>query len=76
MTPPTTEGGVDLKTIPVEETCDQCGGEMLVRKSRRGYFLGCKGYPKCRGTREPSEGTLQKIHAATGENENAGSSAN
>jgi DNA topoisomerase-1 len=56
--------GVDLKTIPVEETCEQCGGPMLIRSSRRGYFLGCKAYPKCRGTKQPGEETLAKINAA------------
>src|SRR5262249_37177410 len=56
--PATAEPGVDLKTIPVEETCQECGGPMLVRRSRRGYFLGCAKYPKCKGTRQPDETTL------------------
>ena len=30
--------------------CPECGGEMVVRRSRRGPFLGCASYPKCRGT--------------------------
>ncbi|MFO0958976.1 MAG: type I DNA topoisomerase [Isosphaeraceae bacterium] len=55
---------VDLKTIEVAETCEQCGGPMLVRKGRGGsYFLGCAKYPKCKGTKEPSEATLEKIMA-------------
>ena len=62
--PAPAAAGVDLKTIPVEETCEQCGGPMLVRSSRRGYFLGCKSYPKCRGTRQPGEETLAKINEA------------
>ncbi|MCD6422224.1 type I DNA topoisomerase, partial [bacterium] len=28
--------------------CPQCGGELILRKSRFGVFLGCKNYPKCR----------------------------
>jgi len=28
--------------------CSQCGGELKLRKSRFGYFLGCVNYPKCR----------------------------
>lgn len=67
MPAPATSGGADLKSIAVEETCEKCGGPMLVRRSKRGYFLGCAGYPKCRGTREPGEATLEKIRAATGE---------
>ena len=56
----------DLKAIEVPETCDQCGGKMVVRPGRRGFFLGCAGYPKCKGTKEPSEATLEKIMAVTG----------
>jgi DNA topoisomerase-1 len=33
------------------ETCDRCGRPMLVRWNRYGRFLGCSGYPECRGTR-------------------------
>jgi DNA topoisomerase-1 len=56
----------DLKTIEVAETCDQCGGPMLVRRGRRGFFLGCANYPKCKGTKEPGEATMEKILAVTG----------
>ena len=56
----------DLKAIQVAETCEDCGGAMTVRKGRRGYFLGCASYPKCKGTREPGEATLEKIMAVTG----------
>jgi len=28
--------------------CEKCGKPMVVRRSRRGPFLGCSGYPKCR----------------------------
>jgi DNA topoisomerase-1 len=58
--------GPDLKTIEVEETCDNCGGPMTIRKGFRGYFLGCAKYPKCKGTKEPGEKTMEKILAATG----------
>ena len=34
---------------PVEETCEQCGGPMIVRRSRRGFFLGCASIPNARG---------------------------
>jgi DNA topoisomerase I len=61
-----TTSGVDLKTIAVDETCDNCGGAMTVRKGRRGYFLGCANYPKCKGTREPGEATLERISAVVG----------
>ncbi|MFO0888611.1 MAG: type I DNA topoisomerase [Isosphaeraceae bacterium] len=64
--PPAASAGPDLKTIEVEETCDDCGGSMVVRRGRRGFFLGCAKYPKCKGTKEPSEATLEKINSVVG----------
>jgi DNA topoisomerase-1 len=64
--PAPAETGVDLKTIPIDETCEKCGGPMLVRRSRRGFFLGCANYPKCKGTSQPDEETLAKITAVVG----------
>jgi DNA topoisomerase-1 len=61
-----SSNGADLKAIQVEETCDNCGGTMIVRRGRRGFFLGCANYPKCKGTKEPGEATLEKITAPTG----------
>ncbi len=63
----TAPAGPDLKTIEVEETCENCGGPMIVRRGRRGFFLGCAKYPKCKGTKQPGEATLEKILAVTGE---------
>jgi len=36
---------------PSSEVCDLCGKPMLKRWSKRGWFLGCSGYPKCKGIR-------------------------
>ncbi len=33
-----------------DETCPKCGAPMVVRLSRKGKFLGCSGYPKCKYT--------------------------
>ncbi len=63
---PAPPPGPDLKAIPIEETCEQCGGPMLVRRSRRGYFLGCAQYPQCKGTKQPGEATLAKITEVMG----------
>ncbi len=44
-------GKVEL--VAREETginCPLCGKPMVVRKSKRGEFLGCSGYPKCKST--------------------------
>ena len=62
----TSSSASDLKTIQPEEKCEDCGGPMLVRRGRRGFFLGCAAYPKCKGTKEPGPITMEKIAAVTG----------
>jgi DNA topoisomerase-1 len=47
--------------VVVSETCPECGASMKLRSSRRGYFLGCSKYPKCRGTREASPELLEQV---------------
>jgi DNA topoisomerase-1 len=61
--PPAADAGPDLKSLELDENCPTCGGPMIARKGRRGYFLGCAKYPKCKGTKEPSEESLRKINA-------------
>jgi DNA topoisomerase-1 len=65
-TAPAASSGPDLKTIVPTEVCDDCGGPMTVRRGKRGFFLGCAKYPKCKGTKEPGEATMEKITAVTG----------
>jgi DNA topoisomerase-1 len=53
------------KTVPdveISDTCPECGAAMKLRQSRRGYFLGCTKYPKCKGTREASPELLEQVH--------------
>jgi DNA topoisomerase-1 len=38
--------------IATDIDCDECGKPMVIRSGRRGKFLGCSGYPKCRNTAE------------------------
>ncbi len=35
-----------------DEECPKCGGEMVMRTSKHGEFLGCSHYPECKGTRK------------------------
>jgi DNA topoisomerase-1 len=53
-----------MPAVEVKETCPECGSPMKLRPSRRGYFLGCSKYPKCRGTREASPELLEQAQAA------------
>jgi len=42
----------DKSVIDVEEKiegkCEKCGGDLILRYSKFGKFLGCKNYPKCK----------------------------
>ena len=48
------------------ETCDLCQRPMQVRWNRFGRFLGCSGYPECRGTR-PLDGGAEEVVLGTDE---------
>ena len=50
--------------IVTDHKCDKCGKPMVLRSSKRGYFLGCSGYPKCRNIVNISEEEIAKIKAA------------
>ncbi len=40
----------ELITQTSNKTCTKCGNDMVERSGRRGKFLGCSTYPKCRHT--------------------------
>jgi len=43
---------IKMEKIPTEVLCERCGSKMVKRWGKRGYFLACSTYPKCRYTRE------------------------
>ena len=50
---PAAAGGTPTPSrITTDIDCDDCGKPMVIRKGKRGYFLGCSGYPKCKNTGE------------------------
>jgi DNA topoisomerase-1 len=52
----------ELPKVEITEVCPNCGGEMVLRSGRGGtYFLGCKKYPKCKGTREATPAILEQV---------------
>ncbi len=55
--PPAKKG----PAVEVSDTCPECGAPMKVRTSRRGPFLGCSKYPKCKGTKEASPEVLERL---------------
>jgi DNA topoisomerase-1 len=55
----------EVPQVEVTETCPDCDGPMQLKPGRRGtYFLGCKKFPKCRGTREASPEIMEQVTAA------------
>jgi DNA topoisomerase-1 len=43
---------VKREQLPTDTVCERCGSKMVKRWGKRGYFLACSSYPKCRYTRE------------------------
>lgn len=41
-----------VQNIATDIDCEECGKPMVIRTGKRGPFLGCSGYPKCRNTME------------------------
>ncbi len=56
---------VKPKPIPTDIPCEECGQPMIIREGRRGKFLGCSGYPKCKTTAELPPGLDVEKVAAT-----------
>lgn len=67
-TKPLPEGvRLEKKVQPVVEAgvvCERCGRPMLIRKGRRGEFIACSGFPRCRNTK-PIE-KLDELRAQSG----------
>jgi len=36
--------------VPTDRACPDCGAKLVIRSGRRGPFLGCSAYPKCKHT--------------------------
>jgi DNA topoisomerase-1 len=45
-------GGGRKKAVETDRECPDCGQTLVIRNGRRGPFLGCSGYPKCRHTED------------------------
>jgi DNA topoisomerase-1 len=47
--------------IEVTERCPNCNEPMKLRQGRKGWFLGCSKYPKCKGVREVSAEVQEQL---------------
>ncbi|MDP6439884.1 MAG: type I DNA topoisomerase, partial [Candidatus Brocadiia bacterium] len=52
--------------------CEECGGPMALKRSRKGFFLGCESYPTCNGTRNLGNDELPAPAATLEECEQCG----
>ncbi len=67
-------GPVVRYPITTDIDCDECGKPMLIRKGRRGPFLGCSGYPKCKNTAEVPAKLMEEM--GLNGNDDAGGNGN
>lgn len=58
---PAANNGAPPANIPTDIDCDECGKPMTIRTGRRGRFLGCSGYPKCKNTMEVPAKLLEEL---------------
>jgi DNA topoisomerase-1 len=43
---------VQVTTQATKYKCDKCGEPMVIRQGKRGPFLACTGYPKCKNAKD------------------------
>lgn len=53
--------GTKPANVATDIDCDECGKPMIIRQGRRGPFLGCSGYPKCKNTGEVPAKLLEEM---------------
>ena len=52
---------VDIPEVEITDTCPECDGPMKLRPGRKGFFLGCTKYPKCKGTKPLDPELAEKL---------------
>ncbi|MBU2530115.1 MAG: type I DNA topoisomerase [Elusimicrobia bacterium] len=56
-----------VKPIKTDKTCTKCKkNKMLLRKSARGFFLACSGFPRCRNINPITEEEILQLHKDAG----------
>ena len=56
-----SNGNGQPHNIATDIDCDECGKPMVIRSGRRGRFLGCSGYPKCKNTSEVPAKLIEEL---------------
>ena len=57
----TANGSGRTGPIATDIDCEECGKPMVIREGRRGKFMGCSGYPKCKNTAEVPAKLLEEL---------------
>ncbi len=47
---------IKKEVVLTDEVCSECGRPMIVKWGRRGRFLSCSGYPKCKNSKSITTG--------------------
>jgi DNA topoisomerase-1 len=63
---PAAAATVTPSNIATDIDCEDCGKPMIIRKGRRGPFLGCSGYPKCKNTGEVPAKLIEELGLNSG----------
>jgi DNA topoisomerase I len=59
--PVAANGNGHAHNVATDIDCDECGKPMVIRNGKRGKFLGCSGYPKCRNTGDVPAKLLEEM---------------
>jgi DNA topoisomerase I len=55
------EKGFPVKPADTGVACEKCNSPMVIKKSFRGPFLACTGYPKCRNAKSINAELREKL---------------
>jgi ssDNA-binding Zn-finger/Zn-ribbon topoisomerase 1 len=58
---PIVAGNGKIGPVATDIDCDECGKPMVIRDGRRGKFLACSGYPKCKNTSDVPAKLLEEM---------------
>jgi DNA topoisomerase-1 len=58
---PAAAATVKPSVIATDIDCEDCGKPMVIRNGRRGYFMSCSGYPKCKNTGDVPANLVEQL---------------
>jgi len=50
------QSNIKKEVVTTDQTCDKCGLPMIVKWGRKGKFLSCSGFPKCKNSKSITSG--------------------